>query len=289
MQKAIESDIASPELSSQDLANKLRRPNVNAEALAPDLLDLLKKNGLSVDSLEKSILLQKATAACKLNQQEFFKILDLQNKMLEAGRTPDEIAIAIKEIIAKSGLDVKNVAQNLLTALDQGKIKGEEVTASSFIYDVIMKNGIDSKHDGVAIILKELKGNPSQNDIMNVLRKAIEASKIRVEDLLKVVLIQKILAATESVPTDLAKVVRIENAIIKSGVSSENLCRTINEAVKPRNKTILEKMRRPLMDIINGASLTVSGSEVQFSQEYQEGIKNNIQVLDIILKSKLYN
>ena len=141
----------------------------------------------------------------------------------------------------------------------------------------------------MAIILKELKGNPSQNDIMNVLRKAIEASKIRVEDLLKVVLIQKILAATESVPTDLAKVVRIENGIIKSGVSSENLCRTINEAVKPRNKTILEKMRRPLMDIINGASLTVSGSEVQFSQEYQEGIKNNIQVLDIILKSKLYN
>ena len=37
MQKAVETDISSPELSSQDLANKLRRPGVNAEALVPDL------------------------------------------------------------------------------------------------------------------------------------------------------------------------------------------------------------------------------------------------------------
>merc|ERR1719232_1425898 len=289
MQKAIESDIASPELTSQDLANKLRRPNVNAESLAPDLLELLKKNGLSVDSLEKSILLQKVTAATGMNQQEFCKILDLQNKMLEAGRTPEEVAIAIKEIIAKSGLDVKNIAQNLLNALDQGKIKGEEVTSSSFIFDAIMKKGFDSKHEGAAIILRELKGNPSQNDIINVLRKAIEASKIRVDDLLKVMLLQKMLAATESVPADLAKVVRLENAIIKSGVAPESLSRTINEAVKPRNKTILEKMRRPLMDIINGGSVTLSGSEVQFTQDYQGGIRANIQADENKLKEVFDN
>ena len=289
MQKAIESDIASPELTSQDLANKLRRPNVNAEALAPDLLDLLKKNGLSVDSLEKSILLQKATVAGGMNQQEFCKILDLQSKMLEAGRTPEEIANAIKEIVAKSGLDVKNIAQNLLNALDQGKIKGEEISASSFIFDAIMKNGFDSKHEGAAIILKELKGNPSQNDIINVLRKAIEASKIRVEDLLKVMLLQKLLAASESVPADLAKVVRIENAIIKSGVTSDSLSRTINEAVKPRNKTILEKMRRPLLDIINGGAVTLSGQEVQLMQDYQLGIRSNIQADDNKLKEVFDN
>ena len=80
MHKAIESDIASPELTSQDLANKLRRPNVNAEGLAPDLLEVLKKNGLSVDSLEKSVLLQKATSASGVSQMEFCKILDLQSR-----------------------------------------------------------------------------------------------------------------------------------------------------------------------------------------------------------------
>ena len=289
MHKAIESDIASPELTSQDLANKLRRPNVNVEALAPDLLEVLKKNGLSVDSLEKAVLLQKATSASGVNQIDFCKILDLQSKMLEAGRTPEEIANAMKEIISKSGLDLKKIAQNLLNALDQGKIKNEEILTSSFIFDAIMKNGFDSKHEGAAMILRELRGNPSQNDIISVLRKAIEASKIRVEDLLKVVLLQKILAASESVPADLAKVVRIENAVLKSGVPADILCRTINEAVKPRNKTVLEKMRRPLLDIINGATLTMSGQEFQFTQDFQAGIISNIQADENKLKEVFDN
>ena len=139
---------------------------------------------------------------------------------------------------------------------------------------VVRTQGSQRNH---LIILKELKGNPSQNDIITVLRKAIEASKIRVEDLLKVVLLQKILAASESAPADLAKVVRIENAVLKSGVPADILCRTINEAVKPRNKTVLEKIRRPLLDIINGATLTMSGQEVQFAQDFQIGITSNIQ------------
>ena len=184
MQKAVEADISSPELSSQDLANKLRRPGVNAEALVPDLLELLKKNGLSVDSLEKSILLQKATNASGIQAKDLCIILDIQNKMLEAGLTPEEIARAFRELFAKSGTDIKAITQNLLNALDQSKVKGEEITSSSTIFDAIMKNGIDAKHEGAAIILRELKGNPTHNDVFNVLRKAIEASKVRVEDLL---------------------------------------------------------------------------------------------------------
>ena len=289
MQKAVESDISSPELSSQDFANKLRRPGVNAEALAPDLLELLKKNGLSVDSLEKSILLQKATSASGLQAKDLCIILDIQNLMLEAGLTPEEIARALQELFAKSGTDVKAITQNLLNALDQSKVKGEEIISSATIFDAIMKNGLDARHDGAAIILRELKGKPSASDVFNVLKKAIEASKVRVEDLLTVCLLQKILAATESVPADLAKVVRIENAVIKSGVSAELVSRTVNEAVKPRNKTILEKMRRPLLDIINSGSVSISGQEVQFSQDYQTGIKSNIEADEAKLKEVFDN
>jgi len=289
MQKAIESDISSPEMSSLELANKLKRQNANAEGLAPDLLELLKKNGLSVDSLEKSVLIQKVTSACGMTPRELAIILDLQNKMFEAGRSADEIAMAFKELIAKSGIDTKGIAQSLLNALEQGKIKNEEIMMGSFIFDAIMNNGIDSKHDGAAIILKELKGNPSQNDIINVCRKALEASKIRVESLLKVILLQKILCASESAPVDLAKVVRIENAILRSGVSAEGLCKTINEAVKPRNKGILEKLKRPLLDIINTGNVSVSGQEVSFTQDYQKAMKSNVQADDSKLKEVFDN
>ena len=289
MQKAVESDISSPELSSQDLANKLRRPGVNPEALGPDLLELLKKNGLSVDSLEKSILLQKATKASGVAASDLCIILDIQNKMLEAGLSPEDIAKALRELFVQSGTDVKAVTQNLLNALDQGKVKGEEITASSTIFDAIMKNGVDAKHEGAAIILQELKASSSHTEILAVVRKALEASRVRVEDLLAVCLLQKILAATESVPADLAKVVRIENAIIRGGVAADLVSRTVNEAVKPRNKTILEKMRRPLLDILNSGTVNISGQEVQFSQDYQTGIKSNIEADEAKLKEVFDN
>jgi len=289
MQKAIESDICSPEMSSQELANKLKRPNANAEGLAPDLLELLKKNGLSVDSLEKSVLIQKVTSACGMTPRDLAIILDLQNKMFEAGRSPDEIAMAFRELIAKSGIDTKGIAQSLLNALEQGKIKNEEITVGSFIFDAIMNNGIDSKHDGAAIILRDLRGNVTQNDIINIVRKALDASKIRIENLLKVILLQKILAASESAPADLAKVVRIENAMLRSGVSAEGLCKTINEAVKPRNKGILEKLKRPLLDVINSGNVSVSGQEVSFTQDYQKAMKSNVQADDTKLKEVFDN
>jgi len=275
MQKAIESDISSPEMSSQDLANKLKRTNCSPESLAQDLHELLKKNGLSVESLEKAVMIQKLTHACALNPRELAIILDLQNKMLEAGRTPEEIAMAFKELIAKSGVEVKGIAQALLAVLEQGRIKGEEITASSFLFDAIMHpTGLGGAQSDIsAMILREMKGNPSHNDIINLVRKALEMSKVRLESLVKVVLLQKLLAATEAQPADLAKVVRIENAIMRAGATAENLCKTINEAMKPRNKSILEKLKRPLEDILTSGIVGISAAEIGFTKEFQKAIK----------------
>ena len=79
-----------------------------------------------------------------MDPRELAIILDLQNKMLEAGRTPEEIAMVFKELIAKSGVDVKGIAQVLLAVLEQGRVKGEEITASSFLFDAIMHpTGLD--------------------------------------------------------------------------------------------------------------------------------------------------
>ena len=57
-------------------------------------------------------------------------------------------------------------------------LKNEEITTGSFIFDAIMNNGIDSKNDGAAIILRELKGNLTQNDIINIVRKALDVELI---------------------------------------------------------------------------------------------------------------
>ena len=217
--------------------------------------------------------------------------MELQNKMLEAGRTPEEIASAFKELIAKSGLELKGMAQAMLSVLEQGRIKGEEIAAGSFIFDAIMNPvGLDSNQEEVSrMILRELQGNPSHNDIINVVKKALEMSKVRLESLVKVVLLQKVMAASGAMPADLAKVVRIENAILRAGATAENLCKTINEAIKPRNKTTLEKMKRPLEDIITAGTLGVSAADIEFTKDFQKAIKSNVQADEAKLKEVFDN
>ena len=137
MQKAIEGDISSPEQTSADLAAKLKRPHANPEALAADLLSLLKKNGLGPESLEKSILLQRVVAAAGLTAKDLEQVLGLQGRMLAAGRSVDDVALAFMGFMAKTGVEGKGLAQVLLAALDQGRVKEEDLLASTTIFDAI--------------------------------------------------------------------------------------------------------------------------------------------------------
>jgi alkylhydroperoxidase/carboxymuconolactone decarboxylase family protein YurZ len=299
MQKAIEGDISSPEQTSASLANKFKRPNAKPEALAADLLDLLKKNGLGPESLEKSVLLQRAVAAAGLSANDLELVLSLQNRMFQTGRSADDVALAFMGFIAKSGVDAKTIAQALLASLDQGRVKEEDLLASTVIYDAIIAGGCTNKmgksggvagdskqHSGAAIIMQEMNTLSSNNDIINILRKAIEADKIKPEQVLKVLLLLKMITASDSPPGDLAKVIRIQKALLHSGVPADILCKTINETVKPRKKTILDRMKQPLQDIINGTTVgfSMSGQEFSNGREYQMAMTSNAQADDAKLK-----
>ena len=61
MQKAIENEISSPEKSSEGLSNKMQRPGANPVTLASDITALLKSNGVTLDHLQKSVLIQKSS------------------------------------------------------------------------------------------------------------------------------------------------------------------------------------------------------------------------------------
>jgi alkylhydroperoxidase/carboxymuconolactone decarboxylase family protein YurZ len=299
MQKAIEGDICSPEQTSANLANKLKKLNANPEALASELLELLKKNGLSPESLEKSVLLQRVVAASGLSVIDLELVLCLQNRMFEAGRSADDVALAFMGFIAKSGVEAKTVAQFLLNSLDQGRVKEEDLFASTMIFDAILAAGCsdknikpgggsnDSIHNGGgAIILREMNTLSSHNDIINILRKAIESDKIKPDNVLKVLLLLKIITALDTPPGDLAKVIRIQKSLLRSGVPADFLCRTINETMKPRKKAILERMKQPLLDIINGlpVGFTMTGQDFTNGREYQMAMTKNVQADDAKLK-----
>ena len=284
MQKAIESDISSPEQSSADLANKLKRPNANPESLAPELHELLQKNGLSTDSLEKSMLLQKLLASSGLDSKEMALIFNLQNILSESGLPPDKIAQALNELLNQSDVNNKDIAQALLNALEQSKIREDEVKMASCIYDAITGNLDDEKHPGLKLLKSSLKNGLTAQELVNLLKSVLETENIKPESLSKILMFQNVMSAADCNAEDLAKVLRIQNAILRTGAQADNLSKTINEALKPRKKQILDKLKQPLADILSSGSFSVTGQNVTRGQDYQKAMRSSTHADDKKIK-----
>ena len=121
-------------------------------------------------------------------------------KMLGAGSSSTDIALAFKEIITKSAPDPKVIAQSILSAMDQLRLREEDVLASPHIFEAILESAAANiTSDGADIILKNMinrQGSPSQDDQFNILQIALEANKIEPEPIIKAVLLQKLTGAT---------------------------------------------------------------------------------------------
>jgi hypothetical protein len=71
------------------------------------------------------------------------------------------------------------------------------------------------------------------------------------------------------------------------------LCRTINETIKPRKKALLDRMKQPLLDLINGSAaaaattsgiFSLSGQDVANGRDYAKAMTSNVQADDGKLK-----
>ena len=262
MQKAIESDISSPEQSSADLANKLKRQNSNPENLATDLNELLQKNGLSTDSLEKSILLQKMLLATGIHSKEMGFIFTMLNKMTESGISTERISSALNELLKQGGTNFKDLGQVLAAALDQHKVKGNEVRVASVIHEAITNPMTGKQSEGLNNLASGLRNNMTQSELISLLKLVLDSENIKTEALANLLMFQKVMGASSCNMEDLARVLRIQNAILRNGVPADTLARTINEVLKPRKKQVLDKLKQPLLDIISSGSCQFTEQDI---------------------------
>ena len=155
---------------------------------------------------------------------------------------------------------------------------------SSILYEAIVNPGIGSKYEGLKKLSMELKNVTTQLDLINVLKRILEMDDIKPESLAKILMLQKVMGASEAALEDLAKVLRIQNAILRHGVSADVLSRTINEALKPRKKQLIEKLKQPLSDVISTDQLSITGSDVTCGQVYQKAMKSSSHADDNKIK-----
>ena len=124
MGAAIESKISTPEKSALNIAELMKDENVDSLTLVDNLKKVLKENGISNDTLEKSVLLQKLFQSSSISPKELSAILEIQNSLLKAGATPNQISKALESIVSCSGNTLSSIAKLMSASLDQRRING---------------------------------------------------------------------------------------------------------------------------------------------------------------------
>ena len=292
LQAAIESKISTPEKSALNIAELMKDENVDSLTLVDNLKKVLKENGISNDTLEKSVLLQKLFQSSSISPKELSAILEIQNSLLKAGATPSQISKALESIVSCSGNTLSSIAKLMSTSLDQRRIKGDDISAAGSLYDAIGDALSATKSDGSKEILSEIKPGLSQDEVNNILKAVLENNSLSPEIVAKASLFQKLMSASDCSPEELAKALRIQNAMLKNGAPSDVISQTISDTLEPRNKLLVDKFKTMLGDIIEGKPLQFSSNDLDFIQKYQNGMKSNSQsaasmkeILDSALKA----
>jgi alkylhydroperoxidase/carboxymuconolactone decarboxylase family protein YurZ/DNA-binding transcriptional regulator YhcF (GntR family) len=271
VQMAIAASLSTPEKMSSGLAAMMKRSDANPESLEKPLRELLAKNGVTAEALEKAVLVQKAALACGLVPRDLSAVLALQAALSESGWSPKEISLAFAELAAKTGADMKQLAHAMTTAMDQARLKDDEVLVGCDLFKAAEQAAKAGQFDGVAFI----KGQKKGGNLCVLLQKALDMSKVDGNGLAKALLVLKVMESSECPPGELAKICRIENALIGSGAPAGVVSKTIAAVIEPRNKNLLEKVKKPLLDIQNGAALELSAETVSFGSKLTSAMTTN--------------
>ena len=85
------------------------------------------------------------------------------------------------------------------------------------------------------------------------------------------------MSSSDCLPEDLAKALRFQNAMLKNSAPISIISETISEAIEPRNKNSVDRLKSILDGVIEGKPIEVSDMLINFAQKCQKGMKSNSQ------------
>ena len=277
LQAAIESKMSTPEKAASQLAALMKDYDANSLTIVDNLKKVLKENGISKETLETSVLLQKLFHSSSISPKDLSTILEIQNSLSKAGASPSQIAKALENIISVSGNCLSPLAKFMSTCLDQKRIKDDDIIAAGHLADAINDALSISQSDSSKEILSEIKPGLSQEEVNNILKTILERNNVTPEQVCKASLFQKLMTISECSPLDLAKALRIQNAMLKNGAPVDVIAQTISDTLEPRNKNLIDRFKTMLSGISEGGKLEMPENILDFMQKFQKGMKSNSQ------------
>ena len=302
LQKAIESGITSPETTVKSLSEQLKSADANAADFVDAFAKILQKNGVEISDVGKAALIQKAAVGVGVEVSALSVLMDIQNKLLEAGLSEEDVSKVMSELV--QGVDLASIGKNMLGAIESNaRLRDEDFAMGCKIADAFDRASSGNSKFAKLLSKENLKGMSPQ-DLAGLITKILEDNKGPSKEALgKALTLQALMSNSNGDSNKLAKAMRIANAMVKNGVPKSNISRSVANWVMDRKyfvktnerfhfcrlyhqlleenptmrKQILEDVKKPLRQI---DSLINSPSIIAFSQKYLSGITEPISNVD---------
>ena len=278
LQKAIESSIISPESTIAKLAENLKAQGANPIDFADAFKAAMTKNNITAKDVDKAAQIQKAAVGAGAEASAFGALLDIQNALLEAGFSQEDVTKVLKEML--DGEDFESIGKAMQAALEvQGRLKEEDLSMGMKIADAIDRSALKGGKFAKLLGKQDLK-NVSVSQLPTLLRNLLsEVNGPSNDALARALSVMALMANTEGQAENLAKSLRISNALVRSGVSKSNVSRLLHEvtndpALKKQN---LEELKKPLSQLKN---LVFDPKWIEFLKKYQSAMTETCANVD---------
>jgi hypothetical protein len=185
---------------------------------------VLEKNGLTIDTLGRVTAIEKCLAALNLAPDDLSSYSRLQNYLVEAGYSAEEIVDGFAEILGgENETSVgKNAAKAMLAALDNPRLRECDLSVGLQIARALQLNQDSKLKSGSG-----RKAKQSTEKITDVIKKCLDNVKLSVDSLTKILTFQKVMSVAGCTPQEVSRVVKVLNEMSRSGAPAALLCKTV--------------------------------------------------------------
>ena len=210
LQKAIESSIVSPESTIAKLAENLKAPGSNPIDYVDAFKAAMNKNNITAKDVDKATLIQRAAVGAGVEASAFGALLDIQNALLEAGFSQEDITKILKDML--DGEDFESIGKSMQAALEvQGRLKEEDLSMGMKIADAIDRSALKGGKFAKLLNKQDLK-NVSVSQLPALLKSLLsEVSGPSSDALARALSVMALMSNSEGQADNLAKSLRMSN------------------------------------------------------------------------------
>jgi hypothetical protein len=282
MKKTIEGLLKSPEMAAKAAAAAIASGALSESDTRDFVKQMLEDAGIPPAALADGILMQKAMAALGVNADEFAAVAKLTQGLMDSGKSKVDAALILETLAAKGSSDPKSLAEALVSSLQQPGRKEDAASTATAFAGLAAALGADSSGIDPATLAKKLANAKTKSAAVDILEKELQKLNLSPDAVAKVLLVQKAAGIgssnSKATPEDLAKMARLQAALMDGGVSPVEVSKLLAELSDSPNPSAAAKDR--LSDVIKEGKLKIKSDQLDAASKFVAAMDPSTQHSD---------